>query len=76
MEQHVFAFSLIIEGTTEKVRRLINAFEANLPKTLCFIEKNVFFEHSNNKKLTYGHYFCHENIFLAAFSELPPTSLC
>ncbi len=76
MEQHVFLlFSLIKEGTTEKVLQFIMPLRSIYNQNLGFIEQNCIFEHlqrgSNNKESINSHYFCHENIFLVTFSELP-----
>jgi hypothetical protein len=42
MEQHGFLFSLIIEGTTEKVLQLIMPLKSMYNQNLCFIQQNVF----------------------------------
>jgi hypothetical protein len=43
MEQHIFAFSIIIEGTTEKVLQFIMPLKSIYNQNLGFIEaKNVF----------------------------------
>jgi hypothetical protein len=43
METHIFAFSLIIEGTTEKVLQFILPLKSIYNKNLGFVEqKNVF----------------------------------
>ncbi len=80
MEQHVFAFWLIIEGNTEKVLQFIMKLKSIYNKNLGFIEqKNVFLTQqrgSNKKNLINWHYFCHENFFLMTFSELPSKGLC
>ncbi len=41
MELHIFAFSLIIEGTTEKVLLFKSIYNQNL----IFIEQKNYFEH-------------------------------
>jgi hypothetical protein len=44
MEQHIFfAFSLIIEGTTEKVLQLIMPLKSIYKQNLGFIEQKMFF---------------------------------
>ena len=40
-----FAFSLIIEGTTEKVRKLIMPLKSIYSQNLGFIEQKCIFEH-------------------------------
>ncbi len=80
MEQHVFAFSLIIEGTTEKVLQTIMPLKSIYNQNLGFIEQKMYFWTAqrglNNKISINWHHFCHENIFLVTFSELPPSGLC
>ncbi len=55
MEQHVFAFSPIIEGTTEKVLQFIKPLMSIYNRNFGFVEqKNVFFnttESSMQEKL-------------------------
>ncbi len=80
MEQHIFAFWLIIEGTTEKVLQFIMQFKSIYNKNLGFIEQNMYFwtpqSGSNKKKSINLHYFYHDNFFLMTFSELPSVRLC
>jgi hypothetical protein len=45
MEQHNFAFSLIIEGTTEKVLQYIMPLKSIYNKTLVLLNKKCTFEH-------------------------------
>jgi hypothetical protein len=46
MEQHVFfAFSLIIEGATEKVLQFIMPVKSIYNKNLGFVGQKMFFEH-------------------------------
>ncbi len=46
MEQNVFAFSVLIEGTTEKVLQFKMPLMSIYNRNFGFIEqKNVFFEH-------------------------------
>jgi len=45
MEQQIFAFSLIIEGTTEKVLQFIMPLESIYKKTLVSLNKKCIFEH-------------------------------
>ncbi len=50
---HFFAFSLIIEGATEKVMHIIKPLKSIYNKNLGFIEQKCIFEHSrgsNNEK--------------------------
>ncbi len=44
MEQHIFAFSIIIEGTTEKVLQFIMSLKSIYNKNLgCIVQKtNIF----------------------------------
>jgi hypothetical protein len=44
-EQHIFAFSLNIECTTEKVLQLILLLKTIYNKNLSFIEQKCIFEH-------------------------------
>ncbi len=64
IEQHIFAFSLIIGGTTEKVLQFIIPVESIYNKNFGFIEQKMYFESlqrgSNNKKSINWHYFCDE----------------
>jgi hypothetical protein len=54
MEQHVFAFSLIIEGTKEKVLQFIKPLKSIYNQNLGFTEQKLYFwtlqKGSNNKK--------------------------
>jgi hypothetical protein len=45
MEQRFFTFSLIIEGTTEKVLQFIMPLELIYSKNFGFIEPKCIFEH-------------------------------
>jgi hypothetical protein len=45
MEQHIFAFSLVIEGTTEKVLQFMMPVKSIYNKNLGFIEQKKIFEH-------------------------------
>jgi hypothetical protein len=52
MEQHVFVFSVLIEGTTEKVLQFIKPLKSICNRNFGFIEqKNVFFEHCREFRL-------------------------
>jgi hypothetical protein len=44
MEQHVFAFSLVIEGTTDKVLQFIMPLQPIYNKNLGFIEQKYIIE--------------------------------
>jgi hypothetical protein len=46
MEQHIFAFSLIIEGTTEKVLQFKMPLKSMYSKTLTLFNKKCIFEHN------------------------------
>jgi hypothetical protein len=67
IEEHVFAFSLAIEGNTENVLQFIVPFKSIHKENHSFLEqKNVFWMPLialNNKKRFKSYYFCHENIF-------------
>ncbi len=43
MEQHFFAFSLIIEGTTEKVFQFIMPLKSIYNRNFGFIEQKMYF---------------------------------
>jgi hypothetical protein len=43
MEQRFFTFSLIIEGTTEKVLQFIMPLKSIYSKNLCFDEEKMYF---------------------------------
>ncbi len=43
MEQHIFAFSLIIEGTTEKVFQFIMPLKSIYNRNFGFIEQKMYF---------------------------------
>ena len=43
MEQHVFVFSLIIEGTTEEVLQFIMPLKSIYNQNLGFIEQEMYF---------------------------------
>ncbi len=45
MEQHIFAFTLIIEGTTEKVLQFVMPLKSIYSKNLGFIAQKLVFEH-------------------------------
>ncbi len=45
MEQHLFTFSFIIEGTTEKVLQTIKPLRLIYNKNLGFIDQKCFLEH-------------------------------
>jgi hypothetical protein len=45
MDQHAFAFSLIIEGATEKVLQFIMPLKSIYKQNLGFIEQKCIFEH-------------------------------
>ncbi len=79
MEQHIFTFSLIIEGTKENVFQFIMPIKSFITKTFVSQNKNVFLnttERFKRQKYLHWHYFCRENIFLMTCSELPPIGLC
>jgi hypothetical protein len=61
MEQHAFAFWLIIEGTTEKVLQFIIQFKSIYNKKNCFIEQRMYFWTLQRglfkKKFINWHYF-------------------
>jgi hypothetical protein len=42
IKQHIFAFSLIIEGTTQKALQFVMPLKTSNNKNFRFIEKNVF----------------------------------
>jgi hypothetical protein len=44
IQQRIFAFSLIIEGTTEKVLQNIMPLKSNYNKTLVSLNKKIIFE--------------------------------
>ena len=75
-----FDFTLIIEGTTEKVLQFIMPLRSIYNQNIGFIEQMLYFwalqKGSNNKGSIHWHYFCHENIFLVTFLELPPIGSC
>jgi hypothetical protein len=78
MEQRVFAFWLIIEGTTEKVLQFIMQLESIQSKNLGFIEQKMYFWtllRDSNKKVYQLTLFLH-NWFLMTFSELPSIGFC
>jgi hypothetical protein len=50
MEKHVFAFSLIIEDTTEKVLQFLMQKMSIFYQNLGFNEKNVFFNTDRGPK--------------------------
>jgi hypothetical protein len=75
---HFFAFSIIIEGTTEKVLQFIMPFKSRYNHNIGFIEQKMYFwmlQRDSNKKTSINwHYFCHEKIsedlFRAALYKL------
>jgi hypothetical protein len=79
MEQNFFAFSLIIEGTTDKVLQFIMPPKTIYNKNLGFIKQKMYFEHYREvqsiKSLIIDIIFL-INFFLITFSELPPLDLC
>ncbi len=80
MEQHVFAFWLIVEFTTEKVLQFIMQLKSIYNKNLGFIQqKNVLLnttERFKQKKSINLHFFAMVIFFLKTFSELPSKGLC
>jgi hypothetical protein len=75
-----FAFALIIEGTTEEVLQCIMPLKSIYYKNVGFNEQKMYFWTlkrglSINKYIN-CHYFCHENVFLVTFTELPCIGLC
>jgi len=50
MEQHLFTFSLIIGGTTEKVLQLIRQIRSIYNKSIDFIEQSCIWEHNGKVK--------------------------
>jgi hypothetical protein len=75
-----FAFSFIIEGTTEKVLQFIIPSSQFTTKTLVSLNKKCIVEHYREvqtiKYLLIDIIFVKKNIFLVTFSELPPIGLC
>jgi hypothetical protein len=75
-----FEFSLVSEGTTEKVLQFGMTLKSIFNQNLCFIEQKMNFRTPkrgpNSKKSINRHLFGHENIFLVTFSELSHTGLC
>jgi hypothetical protein len=43
MEQHIFVFSFIVEGSTEKVLQFLMPFKSIYNKNLCVIEQKMYF---------------------------------
>ncbi len=78
-QQHLFAFSFIIEGTAEKVLQFIMPLKSIYNKNLGFVEQKRYFwtlqRGSNKYKSINWHYFCHEKKFPMTSSELPPIAL-
>jgi hypothetical protein len=80
MEQQVFfAFSLIIEGTTEKVLKFIMTLKSIHNRNFGFIvQKNVFLnttESFKQEKLLIDIIFAMKK-YLLTFLELPPICFC
>ncbi len=67
MEQHVFVYSFIIEGTTEKVLQLIMLLKLIYNKKLGFVEtKKCILEHYSEVQTIINllmNTYCHEKIF-------------
>jgi hypothetical protein len=74
-----FAFSLIIEGTTEKVLQFIMPLKSIYNKNLGFVEQKYIFEHNKEvqtiKNVLIDIIFV-INFILVTFSELPSIFLC
>ncbi len=79
MEQHIFAFWLIIEGATEKVLQFIMQLKSIFNKTWVSLNKKFIFEHyrevQTRKSLLIDIIFGMKN-YLMTFSELPSIGLC
>ncbi len=79
MEQRLFAFSLIIEGTTEKVLNLTMPLKSMNNQNLGLIEQKCIFEHYREdqtiKNILTDIIFALKIFFLMTFSELPPKRL-
>ena len=76
MEQHVFVYSFIIEGTTEKVLQLIMLLKLIYNKNLGFVKtKKHYSEVQTIINLLFDTIIVMKKI-LMTFSELPPIGLC
>ncbi len=75
-----FAFSLIIEGTTEKVFHFIKPLESIYNRSFGFIDQKMYFWQlqrvCGKKKLYYLKLFLPWKNILLTSSELPPICLC
>ncbi len=73
---HLFAFSLIIEGTTEKMLKFIMPFKSIYNKNFDFIVQNMYFwtlrRVSSKKNFINWHHFCHERNICWPFKSCPP----
>ena len=78
MEQHVFTFLLIIEGTTEKVVQFIMPLKSIYNRNSGFIEQKCILEKYKKvkkKKSISGLISAIKNV-IVTFSEVPPIGLC
>jgi len=74
IEQHIFAFSSIKEGTTEKMLQGIMSLKPIYNKNFCFVEQKCIFEHYRKIqtiKIFESTLLLPLNFFLMGFSELP-----
>ncbi len=62
MEQHVFAYSIIIEGTTEKVMQFIIPLKSIYNKNLGLIEQKCIFE--RNREIQTSKHLLNDIIFV------------
>jgi hypothetical protein len=74
-----FAFSLIIEGTTEKVLQFIMPLESVYNRNFGFIEQKLNFEHYREfqaRKTQLIDIIFAMKKYITTFLELPPICLC
>jgi hypothetical protein len=80
MEQPIFAFWLVIEGTTETVLQLLMQLKSIYNKNLGFVGQKLYFwtlqRGSNKKKLLIDILFCRDMFSPMTFSELPSIGVC
>ncbi len=72
---HFFAFSLIIEGTTENVLQFMMPFQSIYNRNFGFIEQKMYFwtlqRVSSKKNSINWHHFCHEKNICWPFESCP-----
>ncbi len=76
MEQYFFAFSLIIEGTTEKVSQIIMPLKSIYNRNVSFIEQKLYFwtlrrVSSKKNPINWHYFFAMKKVLVDLFRAAP-----